>query len=84
MFNIDFQDGGHGCILGFPIKTILATFDLRFIILGFNNISTLFVILCHLPEKGRREIEEIKEEMKERDMGESQRGKWMKVKKQKK
>ena len=26
----------------------------------------LWVILCHLPEKGRREIEEIVEEMKER------------------
>ena len=25
-FNIDFQDGGH---LGFPIRTILATFDLQ-------------------------------------------------------
>ena len=24
-FNIDFQDGGH---LGFPIRTILASFDL--------------------------------------------------------
>ena len=32
----------------------------------------LWVILCHLPEKGRREIEE----MKKRDRGE--RGKWMK------
>ena len=27
----------------------------------------LWVILCHLPEKGRREIEEIVEEMKEKD-----------------
>ena len=42
----------------------------------------LYVILCRLPEKGRREIEEIVEEMKERDRGEG--GKWMKVKKQKK
>ena len=25
----------------------------------------LWVILCHLPEKGRREIQEIAEEMKE-------------------
>ena len=31
----------------------------------------LWVILCHLPEKGRREIEEIVEEMKERDSGET-------------
>ena len=30
----------------------------------------LWVILCGLPEKGRREIEEIVEEMKERDRGE--------------
>ena len=29
----------------------------------------LMVILCCLPEKGRREIEEILEEMKERDRG---------------
>ena len=27
----------------------------------------LWVILCRLPEKGRKEIEEIVEEMKERD-----------------
>ena len=31
--------------------------------LGFNDTSTLWVILCSLPEKGRKEIEE---EMKER------------------
>ena len=30
-------------------------------------MSTLWVILCHLPEKGRKEIEEIVEEMKDRD-----------------
>ena len=29
----------------------------------------LWIILCCLSEKGRREIEEIVEEMKERDMG---------------
>ena len=39
----------------------------------------LLVILCRLPEKGRREIEEVVEEMKERGKGE--RGKWKKVKK---
>ena len=27
----------------------------------------LWVILCHLPEKGRKEIEEIVEEMKDSD-----------------
>ena len=32
--------------------------------------------LCHLPEKGRREIEEIVEKMKERDMGEKKENKW--------
>ena len=26
---IDFQDGGHGSHLGFPIRTILAIFDLQ-------------------------------------------------------
>ena len=30
----------------------------------------LWVILCHLPEKGRREIEQIVEKMNERDRGE--------------
>ena len=40
----------------------------------------LWVILCHLTEKGRKEIEEIVEEMKERDREE--RGKWKKVKAQ--
>ena len=42
----------------------------------------LWVILCRLPEKGRRVIEEIVEEMKERNWEE--RGTGMKVKKQKK
>ena len=32
--------------------------------------TLLWVILCHLPEKGRREIEEIIQEMKEGDTGE--------------
>ena len=41
----------------------------------------LWVILCRLPEKGRKKIEEIVE-MKERDREE--RGTGMKVKKQKK
>ena len=29
--------------------------------------QSLWVILCRLPEKGRKEIDEIVEEMKERD-----------------
>ena len=50
------------------------------IVLGFNDMKfqPLWVILCRLPEKGRKEIEEIAEEMnrEERETG-------MKVKKQK-
>ena len=42
----------------------------------------LWVILCHLPEKGKKDIEEIVEEMKE--MNREQSGTGMKVKKQKK
>ena len=37
--------------------------------LGFNDTSNLVIILCRLPEKGRREIEEIVEKMRERDRG---------------
>ena len=48
----------------------------------FNEPSTLWVILCPLPEKVRKEIEEIVEEMKETDREE--RGTGMKMKKQKK
>ena len=41
------------------------------LVLGLTTCQPLWVILCHLPEKGRREIEEIIiEEMKERDRGE--------------
>ena len=46
------------------------------------TLQPLWVILCHLPEKGRKEIEEIVDEMKERDREE--RGTGIKVKKQKK
>ena len=41
-------------------------------VLGFNVMPSLWVILCPLPEKRRREIEEIVE-MKERDRGERKR-----------
>ena len=44
--------------------------------------QSLWVILCCLLENGRKEIEEIVEEMKEKDREE--RGTGMKVKKQKK
>ena len=49
---------------------------------GLTTGQPLWVILCRLPEKGRKEIEERVEEMKERDREE--RGTGMKVKKQKK
>ena len=52
--------------------------------LGFNDMSTLVGHLCRLPEKGRKEIEEMVEELldrKERDREE--RGTGMKVKNQK-
>ena len=42
----------------------------------------LWVILCSLPEKGRKEIEENVEQMKERNREERETG--IKVKKQKK
>ena len=47
----------------------------------FNNTTTLVDRLCRLPEKGRREIEEMVEEMIERDGEERRTG--MAVKKQK-
>ena len=46
---------------------------------GLTTCQPLRVILCRLPEKGRKEIEEIVEEMKERDREESGTG--VKVKK---
>ena len=49
---------------------------------GLTTRQPLWVILCRLPEKGRRVIEEIVEEMKERNREE--RGTGMKVKKQNK
>ena len=49
---------------------------------GLAKSQPLWVILCRLPEKGRKDIEEIEEEMKERNRKE--RGTGMIVKKQKK
>ena len=49
---------------------------------GLTTRQPLWVILCRLPEKGRKEIKEIVEEMKERKREESGTG--MKGKKQKK
>ena len=50
--------------------------------LGLTTHQPLWVILCHLPEKGTKEIEETVEEMKKR--GREERGTGMEVKKQKK
>ena len=44
------------------IKKVVCSFWLS---LGLSTRQPLWVILCHLPEKGRKEIEEIVEEMKE-------------------
>ena len=49
---------------------------------GLKTHQPLWVILCHLPEKGRKEIEEIVEEIRER--GREERGIGIKEKKQKK
>ena len=72
--------------------TIVVTGALRVVIIfcaaidwlcwGLTTRQPLRVILCRLPEKGRKEIEERVEEMKERDREE--RGTGKKVKKQKK
>ena len=48
---------------------------------GLTTCQPLWDILCSLPEKGEKKIEEIVEEMKERNRGE--RGTEMKEKKQK-
>ena len=39
----------------------------RLIVFGFTTLQPLWIILCRLPEKGRKEIEEIVEEIKERN-----------------
>ena len=49
---------------------------------GLTTRQPLWFILCCLPKKGRKEIEETVEEMKE--MNREERGTGMKVKKQKK
>ena len=50
----------------------------KMFLLGFNDTPNLWVILCHLPGKERKEIVEIKERDREERTTE------MKVKKQKK
>ena len=64
------------------MKNLIEIFKGFFLLwLGLTTRQPLWVILCHLPEKGRKEIEEIVE-MKERNREE--RGTGMKGKKQKK
>ena len=45
---------------------------------GLTTSQPLWVILCYLPEKGRKKIEEREEEMKERDRvtGKKEEQKW--------
>ena len=63
--------------------SVLGFFSFFFVCVcwGLMTRQPLRVILYHLPEKGRNEIEEIVEEMKKKDR---ERGKGKKVKKQKK
>ena len=60
---------------GFPSGRWRSDIDLSRMIdwmveLGFNDTSNLWVILCHLPEKERKKIEELVEEMKEQKWSE--------------
>ena len=43
------------------------SFTIDCLSLGLTTRQPLWVILCRLPEKGRKEIEEIVKELKERD-----------------
>ena len=52
--------------------------EIDWLCLGLTTLQLLWVILCRLPEKGRREIVEEKERVRE------ERGAGIKVKKQKK
>ena len=58
------------CLCAIFVETILYfTSDENngLIVLGFNDTSTLVGHFCRLLEKGRKEIEEIAVEIKERD-----------------
>ena len=69
--------------LGHDHKNLISTKACPFwLCWGLTTRQPLWVILCRLPEKGRKDIEEIVEEMKERNRKE--RGTGMIVKKQKK
>ena len=66
----------------FGARLVSQFIQVFFLCWGLTTRQPLRVILCRLPEKGRKEIEERVEEMKERDREE--RGTGKKVKKQKK
>ena len=53
--------------------TFVCLFD-WLIVLGLTKCQPLWVILCHLSEKGRKEKETIVEETKERDREERGKG----------
>ena len=67
---------------GPPIPITIDMVKIDWLCWSLTTLQPLRVILCRLPEKGRKEIEERVEEMKERNREE--RGTGMKVKKQKK
>ena len=66
----------------FISREITLKWEIDWLCWGLTTLQPLRVILCRLPEKGRKEIEERVEEMKEGDR--EKRGTGMKVKKQKK
>ena len=92
--NICFCQEIRKILCGYPLLSVAMTLlwdsnpgphdskSVALICWGLTICQPLWVILCRLPKKGRKEIEEIVEEMKERDREE--KGTGMKVKKQKK
>ena len=48
-------------------REALRTFYWDLIVLGLTTGQSLWVILCRLPERGSEEIEEILEEMKQKE-----------------
>ena len=65
-----------------PQEYLLFFYYIDWLCWGLTTRQPFWVILCRLPEKGRKEIEEIVEEMKETIREEIGTG--MKVKKEKK
>ena len=65
MLTISYELFQAKCVLNHLLPFLVNLF-----LLGFNELQPLCVILSRLPEKGRKEIEEIVEEIKGRDRGE--------------